>query len=112
MDISRQTIDAEITLVQLNGRLDALAGQELRDTFQDLLDNEQLKIIVDFEQVPFIDSSGVTALLSGLRTAREKDGQIVLCGAQSQAQIVFRLTGLDKIFPLHPTAQNARQSLT
>jgi anti-anti-sigma regulatory factor len=43
--------------------------------------------------------------------ARENKGDIVLSGAQSQAQIVFRLTMLDRIFAIHPTVEEARQSL-
>jgi anti-sigma B factor antagonist len=43
--------------------------------------------------------------------ARAKGGNIALSGAQSQAQIVFRLTMLDRVFPVHPTFEEAKQSL-
>ena len=111
MNISCQVLETDITLITMDGRLDALAGRKVRETFEEVLDNGQSKIIVDLSLVPFIDSSGVTALISGFRSAREKEAQIVLCGAQPQAQIVFRLTNLDSIFSLHPSTQEARQSL-
>ncbi len=111
MDISQQLLDENITFVRLKGRLDASTSPQVRAALQKLLDKEQLKIIVDLEQVPFIDSSGLAALVSGLRIAREKGGTIALSGAQSQAQIVFRLTMLDRVFAIHPTFQEAKQSL-
>jgi anti-sigma B factor antagonist len=111
MNISHQLLDKDITLVQLSGRLDARTSPLVRSTLQNLLENEQLKIVIDLQEVPFIDSSGLAALVSGLRMARAKGGNIALSGAQSQAQIVFRLTMLDRVFPIHPTFEEAKQSL-
>ena len=111
MDISQQPLEDNIILIRLSGRLDARTSPNVRAFLQKLIDKEQLKIIVDLEQVPFIDSSGLAALVSGLRVAREKGGIIVLSGAQSQAQIVFRLTMLDRVFSIHPTYEEAKQSL-
>ncbi len=111
MDISQRSLDEDITLVRLNGRLDARTSSQVRATLQKLLDKEHLKIVVDLEQVPFIDSSGLAALVSGLRVAREYGGNVTLSGAQSQAQVVFRLTMLDRVFSIHPTYKEAEQSL-
>ena len=111
MEISQQALDPDITLIQLNGRLDAISSERVKAALQVLADQDQAKIIIDLQGVPFIDSSGLAALVSGLRTVRERGGIIVLSGAQSQAQIVFRLTMLDRVFAIHPTYQEARRSL-
>ena len=111
MEISQQALDPDITLIQLNGRLDATSSERVKLALQALAEQDQAKIIVDLQGVPFIDSSGLAALVSGLRTVRERGGTIVLSGAQSQAQIVFRLTMLDRVFAIHPTYQVARGSL-
>ena len=111
MEISQQALDPDITLIQLNGRLDAKSSERVKAALQALADQDQAKIIIDLEGVPFIDSSGLAALVSGLRMVRERGGIIVLSGAQSQAQIVFRLTMLDRVFAIYPTYQAARGSL-
>ena len=111
MDILYQTLEGGVVLVRLNGRLDATTSPEVRETLQTLLEQDQPKIIIDLQDVPFIDSSGLASLVSGLRIAREKDGIIALSGIQPQAQTVFRLTMLDRIFPIHPTYNDAKQSL-
>ena len=111
MDILYQTLEGGVVLVRLNGRLDATTSPEVRETLQTLLEQDQPRIIIDLKDVPFIDSSGLASLVSGLRMAREKEGTIALSGIQPQAQTVFRLTMLDRIFPIHPTYTDAKQSL-
>ena len=111
MDISSQTFEANIALIQLEGRLDASTGPDVQATLQSFLEKGFHRIIVDLQQVPFIDSSGLVALVSGLRLAREQKGDIILSGIRPQVQTVFRLTMLDRIFPIHPTADDAKRSL-
>jgi anti-anti-sigma factor len=112
MKISQRNLDEGLILVQLNGRLDATTNVEVRTMLRVLLENSSLpKLIIDLENVPFIDSSGLAALVSGLRLAREKGGTIALSGVQPQAQTVFRLTMLDHVFSIHPTPIEARQGL-
>ena len=111
MKISCQVSEANIVLIRLSGRLDATASPDVKATLQTFLDRDYLKIIVDFEKVPFVDSSGLVALVSSLRLAHEKRGDIALSGILPQVQTVFRLTMLDRIFPIHPTFEDAERSL-
>ena len=111
MDISRRSLGSDVALLSLKGRLDGTSSPAVRDVLQKSLDENFNRIIIDLQHVPFIDSSGLAALVSGLRMAREKKGDIILSAAQPQAQIVFRLTMLDRIFTIHPTAEEAKQSL-
>jgi len=111
MKITCQLLEPDITLIQLNGRLDAQASSLVKTKLQELADDGIKKIIIDLGQVSFIDSSGLVALVSGLRLARKENGSIVLSRIQPQAQVVFKLTTLDRIFPMCPTVEEARQSL-
>ena len=100
----------DVTVVTLSGELDASNAQKFKRDIAPVIE-ANVKVIFDVSQLRFIDSSGLAALVSGLRLARAKGGIIALSGAQSQAQIVFRLTMLDRVFPIHPTYQEAEQSL-
>ena len=111
MDISRRSLGSDVALLSLKGRLDGTSSPAVRDALQKSLEENFNRIIIDLQHVPFIDSSGLAALVSGLRMAREKKGDIILSAAQPQAQIVFRLTMLDRIFTIHPTAEEAKHSL-
>jgi anti-anti-sigma factor len=111
MQISIQALEPNFTLVSLNGRLDATASPEVKATLRRLVGEGHRKIVVDLHQVPFIDSSGLASLVSGLRLAREQDSTVVLCNIQTQAQIVFQLTMLDRIFAIYPNLEEATQYL-
>lgn len=112
MEVSQEQLEADIILVKPMGRLDAKSSPNLKSVFQQLMESaEPKKIIVDLQSVHFIDSSGLAALVSGLRRARENGCSLVLSGAQSQAQIVFRLTMMDRVLPIYPSYQEAQQDL-
>ncbi len=111
MDISCQILETNVALVWLKGRLDATTSPGVKSLLKDLIDHGQDKIVVDLEAVPFIDSSGLASLVSGLRLIREQGGTLLLSGVQPQAQTVFRLTMLDRVFLIHPTVDDARRSL-
>jgi anti-sigma B factor antagonist len=111
MNITVETLAPDAALVCLDGRLDAANSLELKDRLAAMINTGCLRLIVDLERVPFIDSSGLVALVSGLRLARAQSGEIFLSGMQTQAQTVFRLTMLDRVFPIHPTAADAKAGL-
>jgi anti-sigma B factor antagonist len=111
MHISSQAVQPDIVLLCPDGRLDAANSQQLKETIRRLIFQDTRKLIIDLEKVPFIDSSGLVALVSGLRLMRQKNGHIFLSGIQPQAQAVFRLTMLDHIFPIHPTIHDAKEGL-
>lgn len=111
MDISHQMFEDKMGLIGLNGRLDAAASGQVKAALGELIDQGCSKVIVDLAAVPFIDSSGLAALVSGLRLARERGGNLVLSGLQSQAETVFRLTMLDRVFSIYANPDEARQNL-
>ncbi len=111
MQISHQLLEPNTLLVRLAGRLNADSSPEVRAMLHQYIKDGYQKIIIDLAQVPFIDSSGLASLVSALRLAREKGGNIILCEVQAQAQIIFRLTMLDRVFAIYPTLAEAHQNL-
>lgn len=53
--------------------------------------------ILDFENVSFMDSSGIAVVINALRNMTRIQGQLYVCGLQSQPMRVFRAAGVDKI---------------
>ena len=89
------------------GRVDVQTAPTLKEQIRNLVDADGLTIIVDLSQVDFIDSSGLSALVSGLKTLRERRGALHLCQAQPQARTALRLTLLDRVFSIFPTLDQA-----
>jgi anti-sigma B factor antagonist len=98
-------------LVVLEDRLNAVSAPEVKEQLKRLPQRGQIHVVVDMSSVSFIDSSGLAALVSGLKAAREAGGTFKLAGANEQARQVFEITKLDQVFELHPDRESAIEAL-
>lgn len=108
--ISEELLSDELALLKVKGRLDAVAAPELKSKLKELVADNHAKVIIDLTDVSFIDSSGLAALVSGFRAAREAGGSIKLAGLNGQTMMIFKLTRLDRVFEIHPDVEAAISS--
>lgn len=94
----------DIVSVRLPERLSVLEAVSFKTTCQDVisLTPPPKKIILDFGQTIFIDSSGIGALISNLKTTKAKGIELVLKSVGSQVMGVFSLTSLDQVLTIEP----------
>jgi anti-sigma B factor antagonist len=111
MDIETKSVSATTSVVSFNGALNARSAEEAKQTFRSLADQGVTQVIVDLNQVPFIDSSGLAALVSGLKTLGGEAANLKLAAPQSQARLLFELTMFDRVFEIHDTVEDAQDSL-
>ncbi|MBE9209344.1 anti-sigma factor antagonist [Nostoc sp. LEGE 06077] len=90
----------ETAIVQVPARLSVLEAVGFKQTYQNLTqaNPHPKKIIIDFQQTTFMDSSGLGALVSNYKTAQEKGITLTLRDVTPQVMAVLTLTGLDKVF--------------
>lgn len=93
--------------LSLEGEVDVYTAPRLKEAIVDQIDDGCVNIIVNLEKVGFIDSSGLGVLVSGLRRAKERDGAIRLVCTRENVLKIFRITGLDKVFPIFATQDEA-----
>jgi anti-sigma B factor antagonist len=101
LEIGRESLSQRRAVLALQGRLDALTALELKEAIAERVDAGQIELVVDLSGVPFIDSSGLAALVSGFKAARQAGGSLKLAGLNEQALTVLRLTKLDRVFALY-----------
>ncbi|MDJ0556664.1 MAG: exopolysaccharide biosynthesis polyprenyl glycosylphosphotransferase [Microcoleaceae cyanobacterium MO_207.B10] len=96
------TAKDNIPVVQLPVRFTISETELFKSICQELLsqDNNTGKIIIDFSLTTFIDSSGIGSIVTNLKTAREKEIELVLSSLSSQVMSVFSLTGLTQILTI------------
>ena len=87
-------------VVVLDGDVDVTTAPSLKKELVSLIDGGCVNVIVDAEKVGFMDSSGLGVLIGALRRVNEKHGVIRIVGTQHDVLKLFRITGLDKVFPL------------
>jgi len=99
-------------LLRIQGRLDAVSAPTLKAHFRRLVEAGCVQLVLDFSAVPFIDSSGLAALVSGLKLIRESGGALKLARLTRQTRTVFELTLLDRIFDFYDSVEAATSSLS
>jgi anti-anti-sigma factor len=89
------------------GRLDLVSAPQLKKLADDMVANGRARIVVDLSGVSFMDSSGLGALIGGLKSARQAVGDLRIAGATEQVLAVLQLTNMDRILRPYPTVQDA-----
>lgn len=73
-----------------------LLGREISDVITSGSDT----VLMDFQNVTFIDNSGCFALLSLLKRTRTAGGKLYLCSINAQVKMVLELTGMDRVIEI------------
>ncbi|BBU58015.1 anti-sigma factor antagonist [Mameliella alba] len=87
-------------------RIDAAVAIQFKDRMREILGNEKPRYVLDLSQVDFIDSSGLGAIVAAMKLM-PKGGKLELAGLRPAVDKVFRMTRMDSIFAIHPSAEAA-----
>ena len=91
-----ETIDG-IGVVRPEGRLNMVAARQLKATLNDLVKAGTHRIVVDLEATTFIDSSGLGALIGGVKSTRQQGGDLRIARPTESVIAVLDLTNLSRI---------------
>jgi anti-sigma B factor antagonist len=108
VDLSLSTrSEGNRTVVVVGGEIDVYTAPKLREQLIDLVSAGNYDIVVDMENVEFLDSTGLGVLVGGLKRVRAHDGSLRLVCTQERILKIFRITGLTKVFPIHSSVDEA-----
>lgn len=110
MEITTRDEDGAKVLL-LSGKLDASNSSDLVNVFEPLLKDGHRKFIIDLQEITFIDSAGLSALVKLYKKTRGQSARLWLAAPQDQVRRVFQLTRLDRAFDIAETVPQALQSL-
>ena len=96
-----------IEVIDVAGTLDISTAPRLRELLIDLVNTNSYQLIVNLDQVEFLDSTGLGVLVGGLKRVRAHDGSLDLVCTQERILKIFRITGLTKVFAIHETVDQA-----
>ena len=97
-----------IDVLTVDGEVDVATAPRLRQLLDDVIESGHGRVVVDLSTVGFLDSSGLGALVWGLKKARARGGWVRLVIGQPRVRRVFELTGLDRSFAVYDTVDAAR----
>jgi anti-sigma B factor antagonist len=97
-------------IVTIAGEVDVYTSPVLKERLIEAAEGGCRVMIVDLDQVGFIDSSGLGVLVGALRRLREQGGEMHVVCTREQILKIFRITGLDKVFPIFASMDQARSN--
>lgn len=97
-----------VAVIHCTGRLNMTQAPRLKQMVDTVVAADAARVVVDLTHTPFVDSSGLGALVGGLKTARQAGGDLRIAGAGEQVLAVLGLTNLDRILRPYATVEDAR----
>lgn len=95
----------DVTILQPAGILDSTQASTFRQDVSDRVRDGAKHILIDFQDVTFMDSSGLGALVLALKTARSSKVKMSICAINDQVKMLFELTSMDRVFELHESRE-------
>ncbi len=97
----------DVRAVRITGNLDTQTSPVAQEQVIQLIDNGATKILIDFEELNYISSSGLRMLLVAVKRLEATSGQLRVCNANKTVQKVFEVSGFVDIFSVYESQAEA-----
>lgn len=105
--LTDEPIDDTVHLVAVSGELHVSTAPEFARGLQDAITRGGTDVVLDLDAVEFIDSTGLTVLLNGLRSVTRRQGHMALVVSNPTVLRLFEVTRLDDTFDIQGTREAA-----
>jgi len=97
----------DVVVVTVSGEVDVYTAAQLRSALEDRIAAGQTALVVDLDDVGFIDSTGLGVLVGRLKTVRKTGGWLSVVCTNERILRLFGITGLDQVLPVHDSVDSA-----
>ena len=96
-----------MTVLGVHGDVDVDSAPELRAAITQLVEETRCDLVIDMQDIGFMDSTGLGVLVGSLKRIRTHDGSLRLVCTREATLRLFQLTGLTKVFRIYDTVEAA-----
>ena len=111
-DIKTEQLSSETYVISLSGEVDLYTAPEFKQQLLEVIGQGGKEVIVDFTDTTFIDSTTLGVLVGGVKRLRSNDGQLALVCSDRNITKIFEITGLDRVFTIYPSRNEAIAALS
>jgi anti-anti-sigma factor len=101
---------AEVTLLQVKGRVDSLNANQLGEALSTEIDGGSIHLVLDLAGVDYMSSAGLREIVAALKKVKRATGDLRLAQPSDRVREVLEMAGLDTIFQIYPTQTEAVDS--
>jgi anti-anti-sigma factor len=98
-----------VLILRIKGRLDAASSPLLERKISGIVDEDQLKLLMDFEGVEYLSSAGMRLLLNLTKRLKSKQGKMAISAVNRDVMEVIKMAGFDHILEIF---ENEKEALT
>ncbi len=107
LKVSPRSCAGGVQALDLEGEVDVYTAPALRQAIMDQVENGAKHLLIDLTRVEYLDSTGLGILIGGVKRLKEQGGSLRLVGPSARITRIFDITGLNKIFDVYATEQDA-----
>ena len=109
--LTTDSIDDQRHVVAVSGEIDLFTAPELKQKLTDAIEGGKSRIVVDLTETSFLDSTALGVLIGAVKRLRTRDGALVIVNVDQNIAKTFEITGLDQIFTILGTRDEAVAAL-
>lgn len=110
--ICTHRIEDGVCVVSIEGNIALDGVNEAKSYLRPHLESDEVKgLVMNFDKVNFIDSSGIGLIVSIFKTMQQKEGQFALANLSKKNEEIFSITRLNKILDIYDSEKEAVDAL-
>ena len=110
-DLSEEHGPGEVAIVAVRGAIDLFTAPEFKEGLLGVVERGASRVVLDLTETSFLDSSALAVLLSARKRLAGRAGELAIAGLNPDLRTTFRLTGLDQLFAIAATREDAVRAL-
>ena len=109
--INDEEIDTDTHVIELGGEVDLYTAPEFKERLVQVIEDGKKQLVVDLSKATFIDSTTLGVLVGGVKRLRPAGGSLTLVCTDDNITKIFEITGLDRVFPIHGSRDEALEAV-
>jgi anti-sigma B factor antagonist len=105
--LSEERLPSGAHVVAVSGEVDIFTAPDLKRTIALAIEDGAHRLVVDLTQTRFLDSTALGVLIGAVKRLRPLDGRMAIVNTEPSTAKTFQITGLDRIFTIVPTRDEA-----
>ncbi|ELS05411.1 anti-anti-sigma factor [Xenococcus sp. PCC 7305] len=101
----------KVEVMQPSGIVDGIVGNQIREQAIDFVSKGTDIILVDCQEITFMNSAGIGALVAALKAVSNSGGELHICSLNDQVQIIFSMTKMNLIFQVFGSREEWKEQV-
>jgi anti-sigma B factor antagonist len=99
-----------VSIMKVKGRIDSETAPELDDALAKLLQQDRHQIVLNLQDVDFMSSAGLRAIVKAHQAAKKAGGDLRLASVSEPVEVILRTVGMMQMLQMYPSDQEAMAS--